>query len=91
LILTFLGAALAIGASADVVVRIAPPRALVEKRPPAPVRGYVWTPGFHRWDGRAYVWVPGVWVKPPRPRARWVAPHWAKRGITWVFVEGHWR
>ena len=76
---------------AEVFVRVAPPRPLVERRAVSPGRGYVWTPGYHRWDGRAYVWTPGTWVMPPRHRAHWVAPHWAKRHGGWVFVEGHWR
>ncbi len=76
---------------AEVVVGIAPPRPLVERRVPAPGAGYVWTPGYHRWDGRAYVWVSGQWVRPPRPRARWAPPHWAHRRRGWVLVEGHWR
>ena len=91
-----LGAVFAVGLSytasaADVVVRVAPPRARVEHRGPAPGRGFVWTPGYQRWDGRAYVWMPGSWVNPPRPRAHWVAPHWVHRRGGWVFVEGHWR
>jgi WXXGXW repeat (2 copies) len=76
---------------AEIIVNIAPPRPLVETRVAAPGRGYIWTPGYHRWDGRAYVWVPGQWVLPPRPRARWVPAHWARRPRGWVFVEGHWR
>ena len=81
-----------VGASAaDIVVRVAPPRPMVEHRPPAPGRTHVWTPGYHRWDGHAYVWTPGAWVIPPRPHAHWVSAHWAKRGHEWVFVEGHWR
>src|SRR5580765_1811689 len=77
--------------AADVVVRIAPPRALHERRVPPPGAGYVWTPGYHRWDGRAYGWVPGTWVRPPHRRSHWVAPQWRRRGHEWVFVEGHWR
>ena|ERR1041385_310972 len=80
------------GASAaEVVVRVAPPRARVERRPMAPGRAYVWTPGYHRWDGRSYVWVAGAWVMPPRPHARWIPAHWVHRGHQWFFVEGHWR
>jgi hypothetical protein len=78
-------------AEAQVVVRVAPPRAMVERRIPTPGPGYVWTPGFQRWDGRAYVWQPGAWVMPPRRHARWVAPHWSHRRGGWVFTEGHWR
>lgn len=77
--------------AAEVVVRIGPPHPQVERRSVAPGPGYVWTQGYHRWDGRAYVWVPGSWVMPPRRHARWVAPHWVKRHHGWVFVEGHWR
>jgi WXXGXW repeat (2 copies) len=77
--------------AADIVVRVAPPRARVETRVPAPGPGYVWTPGYNRWDGRAYVWVPGAWVMPPHPHAHWVAHRWEHRHGGWVFVEGHWR
>ena len=58
---TALGLFLAIGASnAQVIaVQVAPPRPLVERRVPTPGPGYVLTPGYHRWDGRAYVWTPG--------------------------------
>jgi len=86
----FAGALLA-PLSAEVVVRIAPPRPQHERRIPPPGRGYVWTPGYQRWDGRGYSWVGGTWVRPPRARAHWVAPHWVKRHHDWVFVEGHWR
>ena len=77
--------------AAEVYVRIGPPRPLVERRVPAPGPGYVWTPGYHRWDGRAHVWVPGVWVMPPHRRARWAPAHWVHRRQGWFFVEGHWR
>jgi len=81
-------------AQAQIVVRIGPPPPRpVEVVPPRPVAhpGWVWVPGFHRWDGRAYVWVPGHYVEPPRPHARWVPGHWAERGGGWVWIEGHWR
>ena len=77
--------------AADVFVRVAPPRPVIETRTVSPGRGYYWTPGYHRWDGRAYAWSPGQWVMPPRPRARWVPAHWAHRRGGYVFVEGHWR
>ncbi len=76
---------------AEVVVRIGPPRPLVERRVVAPGPGYAWVPGYHRWDGAAYVWVPGTWMRPPRPRAVWVRPRWVHRRHGWVFVEGRWR
>ena len=77
--------------AADVIVRVAPPRPLVERRSIAPGRGYVWVPGYHRWDGRAHVWVPGQWVLAPRPRARWVPAHWVRKRGGWLLVDGHWR
>ncbi len=77
--------------AAEVFINIAPPRPIVERRLPPPGRGYIWTPGYHRWDGRAYVWAPGAWVLPPRPRAHWVPAHYAHRRGGWVFIEGHWR
>jgi hypothetical protein len=81
-------------AQAQVVVRIGPPPPRpVEVIPARPIGhpGWIWVPGFHRWDGRAYVWVSGHYVEPPRPRARWVAGHWAERRGGWIWIEGHWR
>jgi WXXGXW repeat (2 copies) len=88
-----LGVFLAIGAAnaAEVVVRVGPPAPIVETRVAAPGPGYVWTPGYHRWDGNRHVWVAGSWVQPPRPHAHWVAHHWVRRNGGWVLVEGHWR
>lgn len=75
----------------EVVIRVAPPRPVVERRVVAPGPGYVWIAGYHRWTGNAYVWVPGRWELPPRPHARWVAHRWVRRNGGWVLVEGHWR
>lgn len=77
--------------AADLLVTVAPPRPLVEHRPVAPGRGFVWVPGYQRWTGNSYVWVPGSWTRPPRPRARWVQAHWIHRPGGWVFVQGYWR
>ncbi|HEX3571291.1 MAG TPA: hypothetical protein VHU44_10755 [Acidobacteriaceae bacterium] len=80
-------------AQAQVVVRIGPPPPRHEVIPARPTEhlGWVWAPGFHRWDGSAYVWVAGHYAEPPRPRARWVPGHWVRRPGGWVFAEGHWR
>ena len=87
-----MGAALQVGAlAADVVVRIGPPRPIVERRVVAPGRGYVWVSGYHRWDGRAYAWEPGRWERPPQGHRSWVAHHWVRRNGGWVLVGGHWR
>jgi hypothetical protein len=87
-----LAAGLSVTASAEeVIVRVAPPHAIVERRGPAPGAGYVWIPGYHNWDGTRHVWVAGRWDQPPHPHARWEAHHWVKRHGGWVLVEGHWR
>jgi hypothetical protein len=78
-------------AMADVVVRIGPPPPVVERRGPPPGRGYVWTPGYQRWDGRGYRWETGRWAMPPRGRSHWVPGKWKHHHGEWVFVEGHWR
>lgn len=77
--------------AAEVVVRVAPPHAVVETRGPSPGAGYVWIPGYHNWDGNRHVWVAGRWEQPPRPHARWEAHRWVKRNGGWVLVEGRWR
>ena len=88
--LVFAGALAFTAAAADVVIRIAPPRAVIERRAPQPRGHYVWVSGYHRWDGNAYAWSPGRWEQPPRPRAHWVAHRWVRRGGGWVLVDGHW-
>jgi hypothetical protein len=93
LLMSVLGVGLGLGSmrAAEVVVRVGPPRAIVERRPVRPGPRYVWIAGFHRWDGRAYVWEPGRWELPPRERAVWVAPRWEHRHDGYAFREGHWR
>ncbi|MBZ5624971.1 MAG: hypothetical protein LAQ69_40660 [Acidobacteriia bacterium] len=88
--LVFAGALAFSAAAADIVVRIAPPRVVVEKRAPRPSREHVWVSGYQRWDGNAYAWSQGRWEQPPRHRAHWVAHHWVRRHGGWVLVEGHW-
>ncbi len=92
LLLAFASVALVVGsANAQVVVRVGPPRPIVEERVVAPGPGYIWQPGYHRWDGNRYAWTAGTWVLPPRPHAVWVPHRWVRRGGGWVMVEGHWR
>jgi hypothetical protein len=79
------------GFATDVVIRIAPPRVVVEKRGHAPGRDFVWINGYHRWDGNAYRWESGRWERRPRPNARWEQHRWVHRNGGYVFVEGHWR
>ncbi len=77
--------------AADVIVRVSPPRAVVERRPARPYRESVWVPGYHAWDGSRHHWVAGRWERPPQPRQRWEAHHWVKRNGGWVLVDGRWR
>ena len=95
---TIIGAMLAIGATAipvagqaaryDVDIEIAPPPDRVEVVP-APRHGYVWAPGYHRWDHGHHVWVRGHWIR-EREGHRWVPHRWEQRGERWRFQEGHW-
>jgi hypothetical protein len=73
-------------AGVDVVVRPPPPRVVAV---PAPRSGYVWAPGYWRWNGREHVWVEGQWMRERRGE-RWVPAHWEERGDHWRFEEGHW-
>jgi hypothetical protein len=73
--LVFVGALAFSAASAEVIVRITPPAAIVETQGAAPGPG----------------WTPGVWQQAPHPGARWVAHRWVRRHGGWVMVEGRWR
>jgi hypothetical protein len=68
-----------------------PPPAVAESITVSPGTGYVWIPGFHRWDGNAYVWVPGRWENRPAGRRAWVPGHWNHDRHGYYWVEGHWR
>lgn len=89
LALTAIGSPIA--GRSQVIVRIAPPRVVVERPLPPPGPSYVWTSGYYRWNGMRYIWIPGRYVVPPRPHAVWIAPRWVARNGTWVFVAGYWR
>jgi WXXGXW repeat (2 copies) len=74
LFIALCGITLATGAAnAQVIVHAGPPPAVVVERPGSPLHpGWVWMPGYYRWNGRRYIWVGGYWAKPPRPRAVWI-------------------
>ncbi len=63
-----------------------PPRVIVQ---PSPRRGYVWAPGYWRWNGRRHVWVDGTYVR-ERRGYRFVEPHWDRDGDRYGFRRGHW-
>ena len=81
----------AVPARADVRVgvHIGPPAERVVVAPAARP-GYVWAPGYWRWNGRRHVWVDGRWLRTRHGRV-WVADRWDQRGPDWVFVRGHWQ
>jgi len=89
--LVFAGGLAFSAAAADIVIRIAPPRMVIQKRDRSPGRDYVWVQGYQKWNGNGHVWVAGSWERRPQPRSHWVAHRWVHERRGWVFVEGHWR
>ena len=88
-----LGAIHAQTASAAVVVgvRLAPTYG-----PPAPIvehygvrAGYVWAPGYWRWDGYRYGWRGGYWVA-GRVGYRYAPARWVGCGPRWCYHAGYW-
>ena len=72
-------------------VRVAPPAAPVEVVPVAPHPGWVWTAGYHRWNGHAHVWAPGRYVA-PRAGMHWEAHRWdTEPGGFYRYHPGGWR
>ena len=76
-------------AAVRIYVRIAPPVTVVEHHPVARA-GYVWRPGYHRWDGHGYVWTRGTWVRPPYQHAEYVSGRWERERRGYYWVPGHW-
>jgi hypothetical protein len=89
--LVFAGALAFSAVAADIVIKLAPPKIVVEKRGPRPSPNHVWVQGYHNWDGQKYVWTAGRWEQPPRAHAKWVAHRWVHRNGGYVLVEGHWQ
>jgi WXXGXW repeat (2 copies) len=86
----FLALPLASFAQVGISVNFAPPPLIVEAQPPAPVAGYIWTPGYWGWGGAAYYWVPGVWVAPPAVGLLWTPGWWGWNNGLYGFNEGYW-
>lgn len=70
-----------------VSVRIGPPAPRFERVVVRP--GYIWAPGYWRWNGRTHVWVGGGYLV-ARPGRVWHPGHWVNRGVGWFYREGHW-
>lgn len=51
--------------------------------------GYVWAPGYWRWNGARHVWVGGYWL-PARAGWRYVGAAWVPVGPRWRFRPGAW-
>ena len=66
-----------------------PPPAPVYEVVPAPRAGYVWAPGYYRWEGRRHVWTPGRWLA-QRVGYRWVPDRWEHGPNGWYYVAGRW-
>ena len=86
-----LGVGLGSACAAEVIVKVAPPRAIVEHRAARPGARHIWIAGFYRWNGYSYVWQRGRWEVPPRTNAVWVSARWKHRLDGYEFVEGRWR
>jgi hypothetical protein len=93
LLIAVCGLFLSVGvANAQIVVRIGPPPPRpVEVIPTAPHEGYVWVPGYHRWDGHGYVWVHGHYARPPHRGGVWVEGEWREERGGHVWHAGYWK
>jgi WXXGXW repeat (2 copies) len=78
-------------ANAQIVVRIGPPPPRPVEVVPAPREGFVWVPGYHRWNGRRYVWVGGAYRRPVHRGAAWVPGEWREERGGHVWHRGYWR
>ena len=94
LVLAGLAATMLIGSVAPafsavgIDINIAPPAPRVIEAPP-PRPGFVWAPGYYRWDGHRHVWVDGHFMR-ERHGSHWVPEHWDERHGRYHFEPGHW-
>lgn len=94
--LAFAGASWAPPAAAHTQVAVGvrigvPPPPVRVERVPAPRRGYIWAPGYWRWNAPAHrhVWVGGYWVH-VRPGYHYRPARWVRHGRDWRFHAGYW-
>ena len=76
-------------ADTRVVVRVAPPAMQVEEVPAAR-RGYLWAPGYWRWQNRQHVWSKGHWERERRGQ-RFEGARWEQRGERYQFAPARWQ
>jgi hypothetical protein len=70
-------------------IQVAPPAAPFVVEAPPPRAGYVWAPGFWRWEGHRHVWVGGHWLA-ERRGYHWMPDHWREHGGRYHYERGHW-
>jgi len=88
--LAFGAVAMPVGGDAKTVVTIdvAPPPPRVEVVP-ASRAGYIWAPGYWKWNGRHHVWAKGYFVR-EHPGYRYVPETWVQRDGRWQMQTGGW-
>lgn len=72
----------------SLVIGNAPPPPRFESLPP-PRHGYVWAPGYWRWDGHRHAWVAGHWLR-ERQGYRYYPSEWVRVDNGWGWREGGW-
>jgi hypothetical protein len=78
----------AYGAATEISSSKPPPALLVEVEPQHRP-GYVWVPGFWRWNGVSHVWVKGHFIVARRGH-KYVPEHWVETNGKWIFYPGVW-
>lgn len=78
----------AAGVAVDIGISVAPPTPQYEVIPP-PRAGFVWAPGYWRWEGQRHVWVGGSWM-PVRPGYVYHQTRWERHHDGWHLHEGYW-
>jgi hypothetical protein len=72
----------------NIIVGSPPPPPRAEIVPPMRV-GYIWAPGYWRWEHDRHVWAPGHYMQARRGE-HWVADRWNHRHDGWRHEPGHW-
>lgn len=85
----FLGSTLPASAAVGIDIQIAPPPPPHAVVVPPARPGWVWAPGYWRWDGGRHVWVEGRWLR-ERRGFHWVPEHWDEHHGRYHFVPGRW-
>ena len=67
----------------------APPPAPVYEVTPAPRAGYVWAPGYYRYEGNHYMWTKGRWMA-ERQGYHWTNDRWEHGPHGYYHVPGRW-